>query len=144
MTYFTAGTVKRRLECAFLQWSSGGSVNTACPLTLLNHNWSSSPVINGTGDGLVLPAGSYMASAYVYATRTTATQNVLFQFFLGGSAIGMSGNSDVYQNGANVDQADAEFTLTSSNTLELKITVVESSIPTLLPYCRIVLWRVKT
>ena len=143
MTYVTTGAINRRLECASLQWSSGGSRNP-CPLTLLNHNWATAPVVNGTGDGLTLPSGSYMASAYVYATRSSSSQNILFQFYLGGSAVGMSGNTDVYSNGSNVDQADVEFTITSTTTLELKITGVESSIPTLTSSCRIILWRVET
>lgn len=144
MSYIATGTITKRLECALFQWSSGGGVNTACPLTVVSHTWSTPPVINGTGDGLTLPQGAYMVSAYVYATRTSASHNISFQFYLGGLAIGKAGSSDVYLNGPNVDQADAEFTVSSSETLELRITGIETSIPNLLSDCRIVLWRIDT
>jgi hypothetical protein len=141
MTFMTASA---RLEAAVFVWASGGAVNTACPLTLINHNWSPAPVINGSGDGLTLPAGHYMASATIFAHRSSADQNVSFQFYVDGSAEGMAGYSDIFNNNSNVDQADVEFTLTSSGTLELKITGVENSIPSLTSYCRLVVWRCLT
>jgi hypothetical protein len=145
MSYQAKGFVKKRLMVAFFQWGSGGAVNTACPLTLLAHTWSDAPVINGGGDGVVLPQGAYMASAYVYATRATASQNIRFQFYLDGAAVGMAGTSDVYLNGSNVDQADCEVVVPSGEaTIELKITGVETSIPTLASDCRLVLWRIDT
>lgn len=145
MSYQAVGFVQERLEVALFRWSSGGAIDTACPLTLLSHTWATAPVINGTSDGVTLPQGFYMASAYIYATRLIASQNIKFQFFVDGSSIGMPGNSDVYLNGGNVDQADAEFTVGSSGAeLELVITGIETSIPTLTSDCLLVLWRVNT
>lgn len=130
-----------KLEVAIFQWSSGGSQGSACPLTLINHNWDVAPVINGTGDGLTLPSGCYRAMATVYATRSNTDENIQFIFQVDSTSIGMFGQTDLYQNSGNVDQADCTFTLTSTATLELMISAIETGIPTLTSDCRLVLWR---
>lgn len=142
MSYFAPKNAK--LEVALFEWSSGGGINTASPLTLLAHTWTTAPVINVGGDGLTLPSGCYMASASVFATRTSATQNISFQFHVDGAPGGMAGYSDTYLNNSNVDQADIEFTLTATAELTLKIVGVEDSIPALTSDCRLIVWRTDT
>jgi len=80
--------------------------------------------------------------AKVFATRTSADQNVQFTFQVGGSNVGKPGQTDILNNSGNCDQADAIFSLTSSDTLELVITGSEgSSFPTLTSDCTLILWR---
>lgn len=145
MTYFSdlnnLPPTSKKLECAIFQWSSGGLGN-ACPLVLIDHNWTTAPVLTSGSDGLTLPAGYYMSTAYVYATRTVASHNCQFQFFVNSVAVGVPGNTDVYLNYAHTDQADVEFEVTSSDTLELKITNREALIPTITTESRLVVWRV--
>lgn len=141
MSYSPPSTSSKKLEVAIFQWSSGGSLNSACPLTLINDNWDVAPVINGTGDGLTLPNGCYRAMATVYATRSNTDDNIEFSFKLNSADVGMAGQTDYYLNGGNVDQADCTFTVVSSATLELIISGIEGAIPTLSTNCRLVLWR---
>jgi|SRR5210317_76348 len=143
MTYFDLASpivTPKKLECAVFSWASGG-LNNACPLTQIAHNWTTAPVLTAGSDGLTLPAGYYMVTAYVYASRS-GSSNCEFQLFVSSVSVGVAGSTDVYNNVAHTDQADAEFSVSSSDTLELKITGVESSIPSITTNSRLVVWRI--
>ncbi len=141
MTYDSTVSA-RRLEVATFVWSASTGLNQPCPLSLSESSWQTAPVINGAGTGLTLPSGYYRAMAKVFATRTSADQNVQFTFQVGGSNVGKPGQTDILNNSGNCDQADATFSLTSSDTLELVITGAEgSSFPTLTSDCTLILWR---
>lgn len=141
MTYDPSSSA-RRLEVATFVWSMSTGLNQPCPLSLSESSWQTAPVINGAGTGLTLPSGHYRAMAKVFATRTAANQNVEFTFQVGGSNVGKPGQTDILNNSGNCDQADATFSLTSSDTLELVITTIEGApFPTLTSDCTLILWR---
>lgn len=144
MSYDPSSTIKRRLEVATFVWSMSTGLNQPCPLSLEESSWQTAPVINGAGTGLTLPPGNYRAMAKVFATRTAADQNIQFTFKVGGLSVGMPGQTDVLSNLGNCDQADATFSLNTSETLELVITAfdnVGSGSPTLTSDCALALWR---
>jgi hypothetical protein len=142
MTYEPSSAAKMRLEIATFVWSASIGLNYPCPLSLTESSWQNAPVINGAGTGLTLPSGHYRAMAKVFATRASANQNIEFTFQVGGSNVGKPGQTDIFNNSGNCDQADATFSLTSSDTLELVITAKEgSSFPSLTSDCTLILWR---
>ena len=141
MSYDPAAS-SRRLEVATFVWSMSTGLNQPCPLSLSESSWQTAPVINGAGTGLTLPTGHYRAMAKVFATRTAANQNIQFTFQVGGSSVGKAGQTDILNNSGNCDQADATFSLTSSDTLELVITGLEGgSFPTVTSDSTLILWR---
>ena len=145
MTYTVdGGTQLKTQRLALFNWSNnitaiGGSYN----VSLLDDTYPSSPTITNSTE-INLSAGHYLAQAYSSFTRTTASDNVQFKLYLDGSAVGMPGNTDMFQ-GHNCDEASAEFTVSSGTSLlTLRLVAIESgtSVPTLDSDCRIILWKV--
>jgi hypothetical protein len=137
------GTVQKTLRLALFDWSNnitaiGGEYN----VSLLDDTYASSPAITNSTE-INLSAGHYLAQAYSSFTRTTATDNVQFKFYLDGSAVGEIGNTDMYQ-GRNCDAATAEFSVDSSSLLTLRLAAIEigTSVPSLDADCRLLLWKV--
>lgn len=144
MSYIAqGGTVKKTLRFALFSWSNnitavGGEYN----ISLLDDTFSSSPTITNSTE-INLSAGHYLAQAYSSFTRTVASDNIQFEFFLDGSAVGELGNTDTYQ-GRNCDEATAEFSVGSSSLLTVRLKAIEigTSVPLLDSDCRVLLWKV--
>jgi len=137
------GTAQKTLRLALFNWSNnitaiGGEYN----VSLLDDTYPSSPAITNSTE-INLSAGHYLAQAYSSFTRTTASDNVQFKFYLDGSAVGELGNTDMYV-GRNCDEATAEFSVDSSSLLTLRLLAIEigASVPSLDADCRILLWKV--
>jgi len=137
------GTAQKTLRLALFDWSNnitaiGGEYN----VSLLDDTYASSPAITNSTE-INLSAGHYLAQAYSSFTRTTASDNVQFKFYLDGSAVGELGNTDMYV-GRNCDEATAEFSVDSSSLLTLRLLAIEigTSVPSLDADCRILLWKV--
>ena len=137
------GTAQKTLRLALFDWSNnitaiGGEYN----VSLLDDTYASSPSITNSTE-INLSAGHYLAQAYSSFTRTTASDNVQFKFYLDGSAVGELGNTDMYV-GRNCDEATAEFSVDSLSLLTLRLLAIEvgTSVPSLDADCRILLWRV--
>lgn len=145
MSYIAqGGNVSRTLRLALFDWSNnitaiGGEYN----LSLLDDTYASSPTITNLTE-INLGAGHYLAQAYSSFTRSSTSDNIQFQLYLDGLAVGMPGNTDMFQ-GNNCDEASCEFTVESSTSLlTLRLLAIESgtSVPSLDGDCRIILWKV--
>lgn len=137
------GTAQKTLRLALFNWSNnitaiGGEYN----VSLLDDTYPSSPAITNSTE-INLSAGHYLAQAYSSFTRTTASDNIQFKFYLDGSAVGELGNTDMYV-GRNCDEATAEFSVDSSSLLTLRLLAIEvgTSVPSLDADCRVILWKV--
>lgn len=140
MTYFGKQTTSSRLEIAVLTWGGAPSVGQPFALTLLDSTWSPSPTVNATSLSLI--AGDYLVQAYSASTRTGASQNLKYGWYVDGVLAGMAGQTDL-MDGRNNDIAEAVFSVQSSATLELRLVAQNSTLPTLTSDCRIVVWRVQ-
>ena len=141
MTYFGPQPSRQRLELAVFSWTHKASqtVSQSFDISLLHTTWDPAPVVS-TGDTLTLPAGHYFAQAFSSISRTTGSQNIAYQFYVDGEAVGLKGQSDFFNNLDN-DVADAVFSLTSPATLSLRLTGLNGALPTVLSNSRIALWR---
>ena len=143
---FTAseGTVQKTLRLCLLNWSNNiTGIGDEYNISLLDDTYTSSPSVTNSTE-INLTAGCYFAIAYSSFTRTSASDNIQFKFYLDGTAIGMLGNTDMFQ-GDNCDEASAEFTVSSGTSLlTLRLVAIESgtSVPSLDGDCRIILWKV--
>lgn len=141
MTYFGKQITSSRLEIAVLTWGGAPSVGQPFTLTLLDHTWSPVPSVGATS--ITLPQGEYLAQAYSASTRTGTSQNLKYGWAVDGAQVGMVGQTDL-MDGRNNDIAEAVFSVSSSATLELRLTAsAGSALPTLTSNCRIVVWRVQ-
>lgn len=144
MSYIAkGGTVQKTLRFALFDWSNNITViGDEYNVSLLGDTFLSSPAITNSTE-INLGAGHYLAQAYSSFTRTTASDNVQFEFFLDGSAVGELGNTDTYQ-GRSCDEATAEFSVDSSSLLTVRLKAIEvgTSVPSLDSDCRISLWKV--
>lgn len=144
MSYMApGGTAQKTLRLALFDWSNnitaiGGEYN----VSLLNDTYASSPTVTNSTE-INLNAGHYLAQAYPSFTRSTSSDNVQFQFYLDGSAVGILGNTDMYQ-GHNCDESTCEFSIDAAALLTLRLIAIEvgTSVPFLDSDCRIVLWKV--
>lgn len=130
-----------RLEVAFFSWvGSSQTIGDSFAPTLLSHTWESAPLISGTD--IVLPAGQYMAQAFVSATRSIANANARYSFAVNGVLTGEYGQTDMYEN-FQCDTADATFSVVDGATasLSLRLINIETSLPVITDNSRIVLWR---
>ena len=137
------GTAQKTLRLALFDWSNNiAAIGGEYDVSLLDDTYASSPAITNSTE-INLSAGHYLAQAYSSFTRTTASDNVQFKFYLDGSAVGELGNTDMYV-GRNCDEATAEFSVDSSSLLTLRLLAIEigTSVPSLDADCRILLWRV--
>jgi len=130
------------LEVAMFRWSAA-TQGVPVTLTADASTWAVAPVVSG--NQVTLPAGHYYAFATCGLSRTAAAQNVLFQFYLNASAVGKTGQSDMYlsDSGLNVDTAECAFTVLTGQTgvFDLRVIGVESSIPTITADSALVLMR---
>lgn len=145
MSYMApGGTAPKTLRLALFDWSNnitaiGGEYN----ISLLDDTYASSPAITNLTE-INLSAGHYLAQAYSSFSRSAASDNIQFQFYLDGAVVGMPGNTDLF-GGVNCDEASCEFTVESSTSLlTLRLLAIESgtSVPSLDSDCRILLWKV--
>lgn len=142
MTYQPSGAVYSKTSAAFFTWNAKVSqaIGQNFDLSLLNHTWSTAPVVSG--DTILLPKGYYFAQAFVSAEKTTASENVRFTFSLDGVNIGKYGQTDMYLN-YQTDTADCEFVVSDgTSALSLELLAIETAVPTITANSRIVLWRV--
>ena len=142
MSYYPAELkIPLRLEVAVLSWvSASESVGDDFTLTLLSHTWETAPQVAGTS--ITLPAGQYIAQAFVSATRSTANANARFSFALDGVVSGEYGQTDMYDN-FQCDTADISFSVAEggSAALSLRLLSIETELPVVIDNSRIVLWR---
>ena len=144
MSYMApGGTAQKTLRLALFDWSNNiTAIGGEYDVGLLSDTFSASPTVTNSTE-INLSPGHYLALAYSSFTRSTTSDNVQFKFYLDGSAVGMPGNTDMFQ-GANCDEASCEFTTDASSLLTLRLTAIESgtSVPSLDADCRILVWRV--
>jgi len=145
MSYIAqGGAVQKTLRLALFDWSNnitaiGGEYN----VSLLDDTYTSSPTITNSTE-INLGAGHYLAQAYSSFARSSTSDNIQFQLYLDGLAVGMPGNTDLHL-GNNCDEASCEFTVESpTSLLTLRLLAIESgtSVPSLDGDCRIILWKV--
>lgn len=140
MTYRPIDVPRRsKLEAHMLSWSGASlSVGDYFDITAISGTFSLS-VSNSVE--LNLPSGHYFVQAFIDISRPINSQNnCQYELEVDGSSIGMRGNSDNYQNNS-TDSADAEFTLSSSGVLKIKVTSIENSFPTVTSNSRLIVWR---
>jgi len=135
MSYMASPTgtyATKTLEVAMFRWGAT-SQGVAATLTADASTWATPPV--ESGGVLTLPPGHYYALATCGLTRSSASSNVRFSFYLDSVAVGKTGQSDMYLsvNGLNCDTAECAFTVPtgSTATLELRVVGVETPFPTI-------------
>lgn len=145
MTYFS-GVARPRASVAIFEWApkAGHSVGDLFDLSLVSHTFEATPSLTG-GDSVNLAQGDYMAQAFIYAEKVSASQNLRFQFYIDGVAVGVYGQTDMMDN-VQADTADAVFQVGEGGaSFDLRLISVENSMPTIVPaHSWIVLWRVAT
>jgi hypothetical protein len=131
----------RPLQVLMASWEGSSlSVGGAFTLTVLGGTFSAT----STGTSLTLPSGHYFVQAFIDISRPDNSQdNTQYAIYVDGQEVGVKGNSDVYQNNS-TDSADAEFTLTAEGSLEIKVTAIENSFPTVTDNSRLIIWRTDT
>jgi hypothetical protein len=135
MSYMASPTgvyATKTLEVAMFRWGATAQ-GVAATLTADASTWATSPV--ESGGVLTLPSGHYYALATCGLTRSSASSNVRFSFYLDSAEVGKAGQSDMYLsvNGLNCDTAECAFTVPagSTATLELRVIGVETPFPTI-------------
>ena len=110
--------------------SGNPATNDYCTLTVGNVNQIG---ITGTGTTTItLPAGQYHARANLGGTKSTTSSDLSYQLELDGTLIGNVGAYDT-DNGFNLggrvstEYSESVFTLTSSGSLRVKITVASGT-----------------
>lgn len=142
MTYIPITRLfSRPLQVLMASWEGSSlSVGGAFTLTVLGGTFSAT----STGTSLTLPSGHYFVQAFIDISRPDNSQdNAQYAIYVDGQEVGVKGNSDVYQNNS-TDSADAEFTLTAEGSLEIKVTAIENSFPTVTDNSRLIIWRTDT
>lgn len=143
MTYFP-GVARPRASVAIFEWSpkAAHSVGDLFDLSLVSHTFEATPALTN-GDSINLTQGDYMAQAFIYAEKVSASQNLRFQFHIDGVAVGVYGQTDMMDN-VQADTADAVLRVDEGGaSLDLRLIGVENSLPTIVSaHSWIALWRV--
>lgn len=142
MSYIApSGPAVKRLQIAEITLSGSPAANGYFTFaTLVDHTFDTAPTgLNSTS--LSLPAGSYMFRACLDVTRTTSSHNYQFQFEADSTLIGLTGQTGLYTN-LRSDVCEAVYRSTSTITLKLEATAIETSAPTLTTDSKCFIWRV--
>lgn len=145
MSYMSPATGNyqtKSLEVAMFRWTAS-AMGPPATLTFDASTWETAPM--EAGGVVTLPPGHYYAFATCGITRTSASSNVRFCFYLDSEIAGKSGQSDMYLslNGLNCDTSECAFTVPrgGTRTLELRVIGVEAPFPTITSDSALVIFR---
>tara|TARA_Y100001973_G_scaffold62442_1_gene91591 strand:+ start:135 stop:581 length:447 start_codon:yes stop_codon:yes gene_type:complete len=148
MTYEPSALLQfGNMDAAFFTFSGTPAVNNPLTPTLVGSSSGFTPTIS-TND-IQLPAGEYMMRFYGAITRTGAGLNIVYKWRkVGGSLLGSEGATNrelapgTYVE--SIDSADAYLDLTSSGSVQIEMTQVDTGITLDTANTHAVIWRVPT
>ena len=135
------------MDAAFFTFSGTPTVNNPLTPTLVGSSSGFTPTISS--NDIQLPAGEYMMRFYGAITRTGAGLNIVYKWReVGGSLLGSEGATNrelapgTYVE--SIDSADAYLDLTSSGSVQIEMTQVDTGITLDTANTHAVIWRVPT